>query len=457
MKPIDSSVFRAYDIRGVVDVNFDPEWVEVLGRACGAYFLEQGFRDAVLARDCRHSSPDYLGRLAKGLTSVGVDVVSVGMIPTPVFYYAVKHLGRKAGVIVTASHNPPEYNGFKVWAGETTIHSEAIRRLYEIMKAGQFPTGSGIFSNHDIVPSYINELTAKIPLERPLHVIVDGGNGAAGNIYADLLENAGARVTRLFCEPDGDFPNHHPDPVVEKNILQLKQKVRETGADCGIGLDGDGDRLGVVDEQGNALPGDRLLAIYARDLLSRHPGATVIAEGKCSHLLYRDISEHGGKGVMGVTGHSVMKARMLETGALLAGEMSGHMFFAENYYGFDDAGYAALLLLRILSQSQTPLSALLADWPETYNTPELRIECPDEAKFELVARATAMLRQGHETIEVDGVRVVFPDGWALVRASNTQPALSMRFEAESSDRLQEIRDLVEKPVLQWISDLDRTI
>lgn len=354
--------------------------------------------------------------------------------------------------MVTASHNPPEYNGFKIWCGETTLHSEAIERLRTLMQDKKFPQGAGLFCEHDILPVYRNELAEKMPLARPLRVVVDGGNGAAGTVCAELLEQAGAEVDRLFCDPDGDFPNHHPDPVVEKNLEQLKARVLETGADCGIGLDGDGDRLGVVDETGHSLPGDKLLAIFARDLLQRHPGAVIIGEAKCSHLLYQDIQRHGGQGIMGVTGHSVMKARLLETGALLAGEMSGHMFFAEDYYGIDDASYAALLLLRILSKEQRPLSQMLPGWPATFSTPELRVDCPEAIKFELVARAADMLRGHGETIETDGVRVVFPDGWGLVRASNTQPALSMRFEAESAPRLEEIRALVERPVLQWISE-----
>lgn len=446
----ETDVFRAYDIRGIVDKDFDPQWVTALGRACAVLFRRQGCHQAILARDCRHSSAQYLRCLAKGLQGSGVDLVSIGLAPTPVFYYALKHLNRKAGVIVTASHNPPEYNGFKIWLGETTLHSQDIQELRAIMSCGETLQGSGLYSEHDVIPAYLEELAAKVSLKRPLRVVVDGGNGAAGEVCAALLERAGAEVDRLFCEPDGDFPNHHPDPVVESNLEQLKVRVLETGADCGIGLDGDGDRLGVVDEKGQYLAGDRLLAILSRDMLSRNPGATVIAEAKCSHLLYQDIQRHGGHPLMGVTGHSIMKARMLETGALLAGEMSGHMFFAENYYGFDDASYAALVLLGILAQSQTPLSEMLSDWPETYSTPELRVPCPEAAKFHIVARAAAMLRKQCETIETDGVRATFKDGWALVRASNTQPALSMRFEAETPARLQEIRDLVERPVLQWI-------
>jgi len=452
MKAIRPGVFRAYDIRGVVDIDFDPEWVQALGRACGLFFQEQGVGRAVVARDCRHSSPAYLRSLARGLMGSGIDVVSIGRAPTPVFYHAVKHLGMRGGVCVTASHNPPEYNGFKIWCGPTTLHGEGIQDLRRLMESGQECRSSGLFCEHDAIPQYLKELASRVRPERPLRVVVDGGNGVAGEVCAELLEQAGAEVIRLFCEPDGDFPNHHPDPVVEANTAQLQAMVLETGADLGVGLDGDGDRLGVVDETGTLLDGDRLLAIFARDMLSRNPGAIVIAEAKCSHLLYQDIERHGGQAIMGVTGHSVMKARLLETGALLAGEMSGHMFFAENFPGFDDGSYAALLLVQILSRSSLPLSRQLEDWPETFSTPELRVACPEEAKSGIVSRTAAMLRERFETIEADGVRVVFPDGWALVRASNTQPALSMRFEAESAQRLQEIREIVELPVLQWIRE-----
>lgn len=449
-KPVLPGVFRAYDIRGVVGKDFDENWAELLGKACGTFMRSRKLQTAVIGHDCRHSSPAYAAAVAKGMLSTGIDVTTIGMVPTPVFYYAVKKLGRDGGVIVTASHNPPEYNGFKVWAGETTLHGEEISELCTLMQQQNFATGSGVHTEYDISPTYLEDLAERMPLDRKIKVVVDGGNGAAGDLCATLLEKAGAEVVRLFCEPDGDFPNHHPDPVVEKNLTALKETVVREKAALGIGLDGDGDRIGVVDEKGQIVHGDRLLAVFARDLLSRNPGATIIGEVKCSHLLYRDIEQHGGRAVMGVTGHSVMKARMIETGALLAGEMSGHMFFAENYYGFDDALWAALLLLSILSHADKPISAMPGDWPETSSTPELRIDCPEEIKFELVERAKERFGKDYEIITVDGVRVLFPDGWALVRASNTQPALSMRFEAESEDGLAAIRDAVERPVLEWI-------
>ncbi len=454
MREIKPDVFRAYDIRGVVDQDFDSAWVETLGRACGALFRDRGWNSAVLGHDCRHSSPEYVDALAVGLRATGVDIIMLGMVSTPLFYYGVKTLERHAGIMVTASHNPPEYNGFKVWCGETTIFGEDIREIYQLMLAGEFPNGAGLLCDHDVFPAYLEELTSGVRRGTPAKVVVDGGNGSAGEICAAVLRKAGVEVIPIFCEPDGDFPNHHPDPVVEKNLDALKETVLREGADCGIGLDGDGDRLGVVDDLGRLIPGDRLLAIFARDVLTKNPGAQVIAEAKCSHLLYRDIEAHGGRSIMGVTGHSVMKARMIETGALLAGEMSGHIFFADRFYGFDDAVYAALRLVEILSRnSKRPLSRYLGDWPKTSATPELRIFCPDDVKFSLVERAAREFGKRFETVTVDGVRVLFPDGWALVRASNTQPALSMRFEAETPEGLEAIRAIVEKPVLRWIEEM----
>ncbi|GAB7024629.1 phosphomannomutase/phosphoglucomutase [Salidesulfovibrio brasiliensis] len=453
MKKITGDIFRAYDIRGVVDVDFDEEWVHELGRACGRYFRENGHNRAVVGHDCRHSSPAYQAALAEGLAATGMDVIVLGRVPTPVFYFAVGHLGLQAGVMITASHNPPEFNGFKVWQGPTTIHSEEVRKLYHIMKEGKFPEGGGMISRHDILPAYEEALLSRCTISRPLKVVVDGGNGTSGDITADILEKAGVEVVRQYCEPDGDFPNHHPDPVVEEYVEDLKARVVAEKADFGVGLDGDGDRIGVVDEKGNLLFGDQLLAIYARDLLKASPGETVVADVKCSHLLFSDIEAHGGKAVMCITGHSIVKARMKELGAALGGEMSGHMFFEKGFFGFDDATYGALLVAGIMSRSDRPVSRQLEDWPETHNTPEIRADCPESAKFEVVRRAQEHFRKDYDVIDMDGARVEFGDGWGLVRASNTQPALVMRFEAESKERLAEIRETMEKPIHSWIKEL----
>lgn len=451
MKPINQEVFRAYDIRGLVDKDFDPEWVELLGRACAAYFRKNGYAKAVIGYDCRHSSPAYEEALTRGLTSSGVDVTLIGMVPTPVFYYAAKTRGFGAGVMVTASHNPPEFNGFKVWLGESTAHSEQIQDVYKIMAAGEFVTGSGSVETIDVVPAYLDELASQVKLTRPVKVVVDGGNGTGGLITAELLRRIGADVVCQFCEPDGDFPNHHPDPVVEKYMKQLQDRVLAEKAELGIGLDGDNDRLGVVDETGKLMYGDQLLAIYARHILQKQPGATIIGEVKCSHLLYKDIEKHGGKPLMWKTGHSLIKAKMKEVHAAMAGEMSGHMFFADRYYGYDDASYAAMRIIEIVGADATPLSRMLADWPKTFSTPEMRVDCPEKAKEPVVATALATFRAKYPVSDVDGVRILFPDGWGLVRASNTQPVLVLRFEAESAERLAAMRAEVEGPLKGWIA------
>lgn len=453
MKSINRNIFRAYDIRGIVDQDFDTEWVRELARACGTYFLKQGWKRALVGHDCRASSPGYQQTMAEGFAEVGLDVVCLGLVSSPVFYFAAKHLGFEAGVMITASHNPSEYNGFKVWGGKSTIYGDDVQAIYETMKAGEFPTGSGMISHHDIMPTYKEDLLSRCELKRPVKVVVDGGNGAAGDFTADILEAAGAEVVRLYCEPDGNFPNHHPDPVVEKYTEDLKAKVVEVGADVGVGLDGDGDRIGAVDETGKLMFGDQLLAIYARDLLAELPGAGVVADVKCSHLLFKDVEDHGGKPEMCITGHSIVKGRMIETGAAIGGEMSGHMFFFHGYHGFDDATFGALKLAEILSKSDKPISRYLEDWPVTYNTPEIRMDCPEDIKFDVVARAQKYFKERYDVIDMDGARVEFGDGWGLVRASNTQGALVLRFEAESEDRLAEIREIMEVPILGWIKEL----
>jgi phosphomannomutase/phosphoglucomutase len=454
MIDIKREIFRAYDIRGIVGSDFDADWVEILAKACGTYFKSLGFDQAVVGHDCRATSPEYQERMIKGLTSTGCDVVRLNMVATPLFYFAVKKLGKKAGVMITASHNPPEFNGFKVWAGDTTIHSEEIQKLYEIMVSGNFAEGSGVASTVDITPVYLDDLSSKVKLTKPVKVVVDGGNGAGGLVCAELLRRIGAEVVEQYTEPDGSFPNHHPDPVVEKNMVDLQKRVVDEKAHFGVGLDGDADRIGVVDDKGNLMFGDQLLTVFARSVLKKHPGASVIGEVKCTHLMYKDIEKHGGDAVMWRTGHSFIKARMKDLDAKLAGEMSGHMFFADDYYGFDDAQYAAMRMAAIVEENgDTPVSEYLADWPLTFNTPEIRKDCPEHIKFEVVKKAQDFFRDTHDIIDVDGVRITFSDGWGLLRASNTQPVLVLRFEAESQERLAEIRKAIEEPLAQWIKEM----
>ncbi|MCF8085933.1 MAG: phosphomannomutase/phosphoglucomutase [Desulfohalobiaceae bacterium] len=457
MGHINPDCFRAYDIRGLVDEDFDPRSVEELGRACGTYFRQLGLTRAVVGRDNRHSSTEYQASIVRGLVATGVDAVMLPMVPTPVFYYTVSTLGCRAGVMITASHNPSEYNGFKVWAGDNTIHTDQLQKIRHILESGEFETGQGVASELDPIEEYMREIAAGIQLREPVRVVVDGGNGSAGRICASLLERIGAEVIPIYCESDPNFPNHHPDPTVMDNIRDLKQAVLDNGAHAGIGLDGDGDRIGVVDEGAGVLYGDQLLAIFARDMLRQHPGAHVIGEVKCSHLLFKDIEEHGGQPLMWKTGHSLIKDKMRQVGAKLAGEMSGHMFFADRYYGFDDAIYASARLTEIMSQDvEKPLSAYLNNWPETHNTPEIRLDCPDNIKFRVVDKAVDYfkgLSGDFQVLDVDGVRINFSDGWGLVRASNTQAVLVMRFEAETEKQLREIREFFEAPLQGWIEEL----
>ncbi len=445
------NVFRAYDIRGVVDKDFNAKWVTRLGKACGTYLIRRDIQSAVVGYDCRHSSPAYHDALIEGLLSTGVDVISIGMVPTPALYYAVKHLDRQGGVMITASHNPPEYNGFKVWAGQSTIHGEEIQKIRALFEEGSFAQGRGAASRIDIIPAYKEDILGRFTLARPVKVVVDGGNGTGGEICTDILTRLGAEVVPLFCEPDGDFPNHHPDPVVAANMRFLMDKVKEEKADFGIGLDGDADRLGIVDPNGRLLFGDEVLSLYARELLSRKPGSTVIGDVKCSSRLFDDIAAHGGKPMMWTTGHSIIKAKMHEIGAPLAGEMSGHMFFSDNWYGFDDAIYGSARFVALFSAQDKPMTDL-PGWPPSFATPEINIPCPDAVKFAVVEKVKAHFRPLYDTIELDGARVDFPHGWGLVRASNTQPVLVTRFEADSAEALAAIREEMETPLKKWIEE-----
>lgn len=448
-----STVFRAYDIRGVVGKDFDEAWVERLGKACGTRFLAAGETSAVVARDCRLSSPLFYDALIRGLSSTGVDVIRVGMTPTPCLYFAVMHLNRHAGVMVTASHNPAEYNGFKVWLGDSTLYEDGIQAIRRAMEQGGFPTGAGMVSDLDIIPDYIEDVVARLGVCRPFRVVLDAGNGAAGPVCAEVLRRMGAEVIPLFCEPDGRFPNHHPDPTREENMAALRAAVLEHQADLGLGLDGDGDRVGAMDRHGRLLYGDELLAIYSRDLLTRHPGAPILGDVKCSQRLFDDIRARGGQPEMCRTGHSIAKARLREIHGLLAGELSGHMFHAENWYGFDDATYSAARLLAVLTRLDVPLEEL-PGWPPAWNTPEINLPCPDADKFEVVRKAQEWYRPRHPMADIDGARVLFDDGWGLVRASNTSPSLVLRFEADSPERLAAIRNDMESHIRQWIAEAD---
>jgi len=436
-------VFREYDIRGVVDRDLPPREVTRLGRAAGTYLLERGARRISLGRDVRPSSQRLRDDLLEGLLDAGLHVADVGLCPTPLLYFSIHHLRTDGGIMITGSHNPPEYNGFKICAGPDPICGREIQDLRSLLERGAFRTGAGRLERTSVQAAYADRVRAGIRIPGRPRVVLDAANGTAGLVAPDLIRSLGCEVTCLYCEPDGRFPNHHPDPIVPENLEDLRKRVVQEGADCGIAFDGDADRIGVVDEQGAILWGDRLLILFSRFLLKEHPGACILSEVKSTRLLYRDVPRHGGRAVMWKAGHSLLKRKMREEGALLAGEICGHMFFADRYLGYDDAVYAACRLLEIVGGSDRPLSGLLADLPRTFSTPEIRLACPDESKFQAVERIRDAFRGRFDLVELDGVRVEFPDGWGLVRASNTQPALVLRFEAETEARLAEIRALVQ--------------
>lgn len=444
---MNPKVFREYDIRGVVGVDIEDQDVVRLGRAFGTYMAEQGKRSVAVARDCRLSSGRYRDLLLQGLVTAGMDVVDFGMCPTPLLYFGLRHLDREGGVMITASHNPPEYNGFKVCNGYDTISGDEIQKLRRIMEHSVFTEGTGSVREMDIVKPYEDFVVGNIRIPRKLRVGVDAGNATGGPVALPILERLGCEVFPLYCEPDGTFPHHEPDPTVLPNLRDLIDLVRREKLDVGVAYDGDCDRLGVVDHRGEVIYGDKLMIIFAREILSRRPGTTFVSEVKCSKTLYDDIEKRGGRAIMGRTGHSLMKARMKEVDAVLAGEMSGHMFFKDRFFGFDDGIYASCRLLEILSQTGKRIPDLLDGVPETFTTPEIRVECADEIKFDVVEHARRhFVDSGYRVIDVDGVRIVFEDGWGLVRASNTQPVLVLRYEADTRERLEEIRDLIESRV-----------
>jgi phosphomannomutase/phosphoglucomutase len=445
------TIFRENDIRGVADVELLSADVEVLGQAFGSYLQRHGGRNINLCRDTRLSSPRLGDAILRGLVASGCHVTDLGVAPTPVLYYSVFHLKADGGVMITGSHNPPEFNGFKVVCGQSTIHGEAIQEIRRMIENGDLARGEGSRQTADAATPYIEEISSQFHFPRRIRVVVDAGNGAGGPVMGPILRRLNVDATEMFFEMDGRFPNHHPDPTVPKYLEALVAKVVETGADLGIAFDGDADRIGAVDDRGTLLYGDQLMIVYGREILTRKPGATFIGEVKCSQLMYDDLAAHGGNPIMWKTGHSLIKAKMQETRAELAGEMSGHMFFADRYYGFDDAIYAACRLMEIVSNSDQPLSAQLAGLPKTVTTPELRFDCPDELKFAVVRRVTEQLRARHKILDVDGVRVLFPHGWGLVRASNTQPILVMRFEATTEELLREYRREVEEVVEQAVA------
>ncbi len=439
---LNPGMFREYDIRGIVGEDLTPDVATIIARAYAATLPSPG-ASVVLGRDNRAHSPMLADAVAAGLVASGCRAVDIGTVISPIFYYARTLWDIEGGVMVTASHNPPEFNGFKLGGGPGTLHGEAIQVVRRRAETGPFLSGQGRREVRDITGPYLSMLKEKIRLgPRRLRVALDCGSGTASLIAPQALEAWGVDVLPLYCESDPSFPHHHPDPVDPHNLTDLIALVRREGCDLGVGLDGDGDRLGVVDDRGEIIWGDMLMVVYWREILPRYPGADVIIEVKCSQALVEEVRRLGGRPFFYRTGHSLIKAKMREIGAVFTGEMSGHMFFADEYFGFDDAVYATGRLLRILSNTDRPLSALLADVPRYPITPEVRVDCPDDRKFAVVAAIVEEFKKGHEVIDVDGARVLFGDGWGLVRASNTQPVLVVRAEATSPDALRRIKQAI---------------
>jgi len=471
----NQEIFREYDIRGIADHDLVDPVIELLGSAFAEYLRPSGVTTVTIGYDARLSSPRLRDALGRGLTASGLDLIDIGLCPTPALYFSLYHLKPGAGIMITGSHNPAEFNGFKLCVGKDTIYGAEIQKLRRIMEdlqtsdsRQQTADRSGKISQHPIVPDYAEHLKGLFREYRdvPLKVVLDSGNGTAGLAAPGIIRSMGCEVTELYSEPDGRFPNHHPDPTIPANLEALINTVKKESADFGVAFDGDSDRIGVVDEQGTVLWGDQLMVLFSRDILLDRPGATFVSEVKCSQTMYDDIRKHGGKAIMWKTGHSLIKAKMKETGAALAGEMSGHIFFADRYFGYDDAIYAACRVVELLKKtrqqrkSREPLSSLIADLPKTFNTPEIRFDCPDALKFKVVEQVQHIYAEPgkaslsvREVITVDGIRAVFEKGWGLIRASNTQPVLVMRFEAVDQTSLHAIRALMEEQVRKVIVGL----
>ena len=441
-----AGIFRQYDVRGVVGEDLTVDTAYALGCAFASHLARKNVTGAVaVGRDNRPSGNELRNSLVEGLTTSGVDVVDIGVVPTPLLYWSLSHLEVAAGIQITGSHNPPEYNGFKICIGTDSVHGEEIQELYRVAVAKEFRSGAGTVRHEAVIDRYMDDIVARTgTLERPPRVAIDCGNGAASLVAPQLFARLLPDRKCLYCESDGTFPNHHPDPTVVENLLELIAEVRTGRYDFGVAFDGDGDRIGVVDSTGRVIWGDYLLILYARDVLARTGrGQPIIFDVKCSQALTDAVAAAGGKPVMWKTGHSLIKGKMKELKAPIAGEMSGHMFFAESFYGHDDALYAAARLMRIVSESGQRIEDLLSDIPNFVSTPEIRIDCPDSEKFAIVDDAVRHFSKHREVVGVDGARILFGDGWGLIRASNTQPVLVARFEASSEARLAEIRNEVE--------------
>jgi phosphomannomutase/phosphoglucomutase len=448
---LSRDIFREYDIRGVAGKDLTPEVARTIARAFAAFLAEKKVSGTIaVGRDNRPSGADLHREVVAGLLESGLDVLDIGVVPTPLAYWAQHNLNVGAGIQITGSHNPPEFNGFKLGLGTRSLYGDDIQRVYSLALAGKFPTGKGTARDEAVIEPYVRDIVSRIgAIRRPLRVVADAGNGAGALVAPLLFKKLGLRVRCLFCESDGTFPNHHPDPTIPENLSDLIAAVKSDRADVGIAFDGDADRMGVIDNTGEIIWGDQLLIIYARDVIARNgKGQPIIFDVKCSQALPEAIEKAGGEPVMWKTGHSLMEEKLHEMGAPIAGEMSGHMFFSEGYYGFDDALYGAARLLKIIADSSGSVHEMLSDVPRFVSTPEIRVPCADDRKFAVVDEAKKYFASKYNVIDVDGVRVLFGDGWGLIRASNTQPVLVMRFEARTQEHLDTIRAEME----QWLRD-----
>ena len=450
---MDTGIFREYDIRGVAGRDILDEDVVNIGKAYGSLLKTQNKNNISVGRDCRLTSQKFAQLFIDGIISTGCNVVDIGVCPTPVLYFSIQHLNLGGGAMVTASHNPPEYNGFKLLNGIDSIHSQGLQDIRVIIENQEFVQGSGKVSKKDVITPYKDNILNNINIKHPIKIGIDSGNGTGGITALPVLKGLGCEVYDIYCDMDGRFPNHEADPTQKKNMLDLIELVKEKKLDLGVGYDGDADRIGVVDKNGEIIYGDQLMVVYAREILERDPGATFISEVKCSMVMYDDIKKHGGNAIMWKTGHSLIKKKMKEENAALAGEMSGHMFFKDRYLGFDDALYATCRLLEIMADTGQGVDELIQDLPRTFTTPELRVECPDEIKFKAVEKIVAHFKAKQNIIDIDGLRALYDDGWGLVRASNTQPALVLRFEALSEKRLHEIQNEIESVLKEIIKEL----
>lgn len=452
---VDRSIFRAYDIRGIVGEGLNEKSVYAIGKAIASIALDTGETTLAIGRDGRLSGPHLVKALCQGVLSTGCDVINIGMVPTPLLYYAAKVLDTHSGIMLTGSHNPAEYNGLKIVINDKTLAETGIQEIYDRIQRNRFHHGEGEMHELEMIERYIEHITHTVKLKKPLKVVVDSGNGIPGIVGPSLYRQMGCEVHELYCNVDGNFPNHHPDPSQTENLQDLIKKVREVDADIGIAFDGDGDRLGVVTRQGEVIWPDRQLMLFAKSILSRHPGAKIIYDVKCTSHLETVIRECGGEPIMWKTGHSLIKSKLAETQALLAGEMSGHIFLKDRWYGFDDAIYAGARLLEILSEDDRDIDALFASIPNSVNTPELKVYVSDDEKFKLMDTLISMaaFHEAKEIMTIDGLRVNFDKGWGLVRPSNTTPCLVLRFEAETESVLRHIQDLFRQFLLSAKPDL----